>query len=838
MEVNLDIDADPELKLTYEDLRLRVVNDPVGQCVVVELLWRLFVLHILGASPDCVAQPEGVTVEHRVWTSDGVAASLTSLGCLAILQAARGELEASGRGSLHGHWELWGLSLTMQGAIEQFADKTLQEKHSCLKNVVCQWINFFQRTHHSSVEHLPKVFGQEHTGAPMILTQDMLNRCRMDGGEDSVEGYHKKRRPSVTALSKLDLPKRLPPDDLYEPKDALVPEETSEPMKKRLVRGQTLSAMPSYRRIQTLQKGCSSGAELDAATWLEIYVQDAWQVQARAMLHVCGPSCWKYNKTGTRVCRHHCYHITVLQPDGTSSVSEEKPLKLRRDGRPLNNQLHIIEDSGKGKRGRVSPVVVCSFETLTNYVAAVSLRCNFDNQSLVYLPPASTLPLEWLPNIGAQSQMAWMAQTKGDLEAKWFVPLAGAVRKQAAETAESVSRTQLLVGGVVCTQPAETAVGNEIAETVSGTQLLVGGAVFTQAAGTAVGNETAESGASADVTWLENLLQEVEQETQGAFQDAHNQGYYINEYTTKVNALGDKLMQGLKRIAQKIHVAEADGNAEKLTTRQRNKERVKTVLKKLVHLMNSLQVKSGSELVFPMLFDHMSFATHRCWETNLKVAYAKTLSAWQEHFKGSLKALHEKASVSQSIGFLLPAQQSGRANELPAGWLMQRRPQNASQSANAAATVAVVEEETGEDQQFIYISPGGQRFTSLQQALQYAQNDKLRNRLNAEMQALQTESFDHNSNIHVQFTSNHEDYMHRGGHPIMQALPAYVYNMWVYGARKQSSQDPLGDYVISFDYDVDYKPSALVRTQRLSLIPKIPQLEGMQIPSPDVDPHK
>ena len=70
----------------------------------------------------------------------------------------------------------------------------------------------------------------------------------------------------------------------------------------------------------------------------------------------------------------------------------------------------------------------------------------------------------------------------------------------------------------------------------------------------------------------------------------------------------------------------------------------------------------------------------------------------------------------------------------------------------------------------------------------------------------------------------------------VQALPAYVYNMWVYGARKQSSRDPLGDYVITFDYDADYKPSALVKTQRLSLIPKIPQLEGMHIPSPDVDP--
>ena len=55
-------------------------------------------------------------------------------------------------------------------------------------------------------------------------------------------------------------------------------------------------------------------------------------------------------------------------------------------------------------------------------------------------------------------------------------------------------------------------------------------------------------------------------------------------------------MQGLKRIAQKIHAEEADGNAEKLTTRQRNKERVKTVLKKLVHLMNSL-LTSGKKWV-------------------------------------------------------------------------------------------------------------------------------------------------------------------------------------------------------------------------------------------------
>ena len=33
------------------------------------------------------------------------------------------ELKASGRGSWHGHWELWGVSVAMQSAIEKFAHK-------------------------------------------------------------------------------------------------------------------------------------------------------------------------------------------------------------------------------------------------------------------------------------------------------------------------------------------------------------------------------------------------------------------------------------------------------------------------------------------------------------------------------------------------------------------------------------------------------------------------------------------------------------------------------------------------------------------------------------------
>ena len=101
-------------------------------------------LHILGASADAVAQPVGITAEHKRWFSDGVAAPLTSLGCLCILLASRGELEASGRGSLHGHWEIWAVAAQVADALERFSDTPAPDKLRMMKRVVCEWLNFFQ----------------------------------------------------------------------------------------------------------------------------------------------------------------------------------------------------------------------------------------------------------------------------------------------------------------------------------------------------------------------------------------------------------------------------------------------------------------------------------------------------------------------------------------------------------------------------------------------------------------------------------------------------------------------------------------------------------------------
>ncbi len=91
--------------------------------------------------------------------TDGVAASLTSLGSMLILAAARGDMEASGRGSLHGHWELWGVAMPVWAAMQAIADMPPRKQVAKLRAMILQWLNFFQRAHHSSVQHMPYIHG-------------------------------------------------------------------------------------------------------------------------------------------------------------------------------------------------------------------------------------------------------------------------------------------------------------------------------------------------------------------------------------------------------------------------------------------------------------------------------------------------------------------------------------------------------------------------------------------------------------------------------------------------------------------------------------------------------
>ena len=210
---------------------------------------------------------------------------------------------------------MFGVSMTMHEALRAFADLSPLEQLAKFKSLVTQWINFFQRSHHNSVQHLPLIHGnKEPWRDPLPITKDMTNKSRLDGRAEHFEGYVKQPRP-LTAQCPLDeLPKKLPPDDVYEPNTDVPPPSELPEIKRKTMCGQTLSSFPQYRRIQVLE----SSVDLCAAYKVHDTSHanpDSWHVQVRAMMHVCGPSCWKCNKNGTRVCRHHCYHLTVLEPD-------------------------------------------------------------------------------------------------------------------------------------------------------------------------------------------------------------------------------------------------------------------------------------------------------------------------------------------------------------------------------------------------------------------------------------------------------------------------------------------------------------------------------------------
>ena len=260
-----------------------------------------------------------------------------------------------------------------------------------------------------------------------------------------------------------------------------------------------------------------------------------------------------------------------------------------------------------------------------------------------------------------------------------------------------------------------------------------------------------------------------------------------------------------------------------------DRERIKAVLKQLVYLMNSMQVKSGSEVAVPMLFNHMPFSTHRTWEMNMTVTYAKALSSWERDFGGSLNALRQDANFATRLGFILPSQLPGHQQHLPKGLLMV--PSQTMQTLNTKSMADTLQAETGETHEYVYISPKGSRFIALKAALAHADKQPLLDTLPQDSPPPPVTA------TTVEFTSNHEDYMHRGMKDMLAELLAYVYNRWVYKAAKRTASNRHALHHLGIPFDVSDRQGN-VKIQRLSIMPHTPQMEGLFVPSPDVDPHK
>ena len=79
--------------------------------------------------------------------------------------------------------------------------------------------------------------------------------------------------------------------------------------------------------------------------------------------------------------------------------------------------------------------------------------------------------------------------------------------------------------------------------------------------------------------------------------------------------------------------------------------------------------------------------------------------------------------------------------------------------------------------------------------------------------------------------------MHRGMGDILAELPAYIYNIWLYKNSKLTSANRHALHHFDIPFDASYRQGN-VKIQRLSIMPRVPQIEGLFVPSPDVDPHK
>ena len=123
------------------------------------------------------------------------------------------------------------------------------------------------------------------------------------------------------------------------------------------------------------------------------------------------------------------------------------------------------------------------------------------------------------------------------------------------------------------------------------------------------------------------------------FVDAHNANYYMNSYTTKMNPTMDtvleKLLAGVRRLNDEWREADAqpppkaDGTAGR---RRSDFRRTVQILSRFETSFRRASWKSGSEMVFPILFGHMSFTTHRCWTVFVRKAMFLAGEAWREAY--------------------------------------------------------------------------------------------------------------------------------------------------------------------------------------------------------------
>jgi len=330
------------------------------------------------------------------------------------------------------------------------------------------------------------------------------------------------------------------------------------------------------------------------------------------------------------ICRHGFYYIIALAD-----------WRRRRRGKALRNALFVIKQTSHGMQGRVLVFQEHPFECQSNYAAIATLRSNFDAQDLRRVLPEE----HWLedgeemPHIGDRPEWGYMNVFEWDGEE--YVPRRG-------DASEDMPR-------------AGAAFRDDLsAEEWRGILLHCLQSSDDECAGP-------------DLT---ELADELEREAVASFSDGLNTGFYINAYTTKqcptMDGVLDELRAGLERLNArreaeqarvKDELAKLGDDAEKsLSSAQKKALKGRSrfgetldVLKRLSASYRRCYWKSGSEMLFPIFFGHLTFASHRCWTIFIKKGVFLAAEAWRQEYGSAVR----HAAIKEGGGEVLQYVRAG-----------------------------------------------------------------------------------------------------------------------------------------------------------------------------------
>ena len=553
---------------------------------------------------------------------------------------------------------------------------------------------------------------------------------------------------------------------------------------------------------------CNFREALPPEDFVRQMCSDARDLVIGCAVHVCSSSCYKYHGQGkNHICRHNFYHIVSF------ATADYIEVRRRRKGKPLRACLAIIREHKWGMSGRILTYQTHPFECPTNYAALVAMRCNIDVQDLRRtLPPALWMPEE-------------------DLE---------------PETIEEQEKYQYMHG----------AYPQRLKDFSLGSQKHWGWlqhlGTTTEASGVPDGLQDwhrifAALALLEEPIWddeLNNLIQQCAEAAHMAFVDNHNAGYYINSYTTKLNPTMQNVLKGLlesiRRLNEEWQEAQAANPDCQTDPRQQNFRKTMQVLSRFESSFRRASWKSGCELVFPILFGHLSFTTHRCWTVYMRKSIFLAAEAWRQHY-GQL-ATGRNDNPEAKLDFKLPS--SGNIITLE-GWRTEVR-----QGENGDYT--------------IYISPEGEEFENLRYACDVMEQAKCNSadkstamhamrRLLAELKEGHSveptdapfngvaEAASRAGNAIGYSLSQLDDYLYRGDHTLLKGMSLYIYSMWVYRAERKPFADNAcatkakNPRHIEIPFDERYA-AARTWTQRIAQQPRVPKPEGFKFIT-DADPR-